>query len=122
MYCYYYSWRFLINFHKGKFTKGKHLRIENFTLRTRPKFERGDLHLSLWLTTSTKVLILDKFDYNLHFFHADTIPSFNKRIHDKWATTSIAIVVIWFHREVNGHFEFIVGYGDSPEDVQMVCI
>jgi hypothetical protein len=37
----------LINFHKDKFTKGKHLRIEIFTLWGRPKFERGDLDLSL---------------------------------------------------------------------------
>jgi hypothetical protein len=40
-----------INFHKDKFTKGNHLRIGNFTLQTRAKFERGDLDLSLQLTT-----------------------------------------------------------------------
>jgi len=112
----------LINFHKDKFTKGKHLRIEIFTLRRRPKFERGNLDLSLWLIASIEVLILDKFDYNLHFFHANIIASFNKRIHDKWVITSIAIVVIWLQGEVDGHFEFIVAYGDSPEKVQTVCI
>jgi hypothetical protein len=37
----------LINFHKDKFTKGNHLRIDNFTFQTRAKFERGDLELSL---------------------------------------------------------------------------
>jgi hypothetical protein len=57
----------LINFHKDKFTKGNPLRIENFTFQTGEKFERGDLDLSLQLTTSTKVLILDKLDYSLHF-------------------------------------------------------
>jgi hypothetical protein len=36
-----------INFHKDKFTKGSHFKIENFTLRIRAKFERGDLDLSL---------------------------------------------------------------------------
>jgi hypothetical protein len=84
----------LINFHKDKFTKGNHLKIDNFIFKIRAKFERGDLDLSLWLTTSTKVLILDKFDYYLHFFHVNTITSFNKRIYDKWATTSIVVVVI----------------------------
>jgi hypothetical protein len=83
-----------INFHKDELTKGNHLRIEDFILLTRAKFERGDLDLSLWLISSTEVLILDKLNYSLHFFHVDTIVSFNKRIHDKWMTTSIAIVVI----------------------------
>jgi len=36
-----------INFHKDKFTKGNHLKIDNFTFQTREKFERGDLDLSL---------------------------------------------------------------------------
>jgi hypothetical protein len=74
------------------------------------------------LTTPTKVLIFDKLDYSLHFFNADIIASFNKRIHDKWATTSIVVVVIWLQEEVDGCFKFIVVDGNSPEDVQMVCI
>ncbi len=37
----------LINFHKDKFTKGNLLRIDNFTFRTKAKFERGDLDFSL---------------------------------------------------------------------------
>jgi len=74
------------------------------------KFERGHLDLSLWLTGSTEVLILDKLDYSLHFFHADTI-AFNKRIHNKWATASA--VVIRLQREVDGRFEIIVVNGDA---------
>ncbi len=84
-------------------------------------FERGDLDLSLWLISSTELLILDKLDYSLHFFHVDTIVSFNKRIHDKWMTKSIAIIVIQF-QEVDDCFELIVADGDSLKDVQTVCI
>jgi len=74
------------------------------------------------LIAPTKVLILDKLDYSLHFFNVDIIASFNKRIHDKWATTLIVVVVIWLQEEVDGCFKLIVVDGDSPEDVQTVCI
>ncbi len=84
------------------------------------KIERGDLDLSLWLTGSTKVLILDKLDYSLHFFSADTIASFNKRIYNKWAMASA--VVIRLQREVDGRFKIIVVNGDASKDVQMICI
>jgi hypothetical protein len=65
---------------------------------------------------------LDKLDYNLQFFHVDIIASFNKRIRDKWAMAKIAIVVIHFQGEVDGHFKLSVMDGDSLEDVQMVYI
>jgi hypothetical protein len=74
------------------------------------------------MTTSTKILILDKLDYSLHFFYANIIASFNKRIRDKWATTSIVVVVIWVQGEVDSYFKLIVVDGDSPDDVQTVCI
>ncbi len=108
-------------FTKTSSQKGITWGIENFTIWTNEKFERGDFDLSLWLIASTKVLILDKFDYSLHFFHVDTIAFFNKRIHDKWVMTLI-VIVIRLQGEVEIHFEFIVMDWDSLENVQMVCI
>jgi len=35
---------------------------------------------------------------------------------------SIIVVVICFQGEVDGCFEFILADGDSPKDVQTVCI
>jgi hypothetical protein len=93
------------------------LKFEIFILWTRAKFERGDLDLSLRLIASTKVLILDKLDYSLHFLHVNTIAFFNKKIHDKWVTTSIVVVVIRLQGEVDSHFELIVTNGDFSEDV-----
>ncbi len=63
---------------------------------------------------------MDTLDYNLHFFHVETIASFNKRIHDKWAMASIAVVVIHLQGKIDGHFKLIVADGDSSEDVQRV--
>jgi hypothetical protein len=76
----------------------------------------------LRLIASIELLILDKLDYNLHFFHADTIAPFNKRIHNKWAMASIVIVVICVQGEVDSRFKFILADEDSLKDVQRVCI
>jgi hypothetical protein len=74
------------------------------------------------LIISIEVLIFDKLDYSLHFFHVDTIAFFNKRIHDKWAATSIVIVVIQFQGKVDECFELIVADGNSLKNVQMAYI
>jgi hypothetical protein len=75
------------------------------------------------LIISTEVLIFDKLDYSLHFFHADIIAFFNRRIHDKWAATSIVVVVvIRFQGKVDDRFELIIADGNSSKNVQMACI
>jgi hypothetical protein len=76
----------------------------------------------LQLTASTEVLILDKLDYNLHFFHAAAIASFNKRIHNKWAMTSIIVVVIQLQGVVDNRFKLIIADGDSPKNAQTIYI
>jgi hypothetical protein len=65
-------------------------------LRPIPNSEKGDLDISLKVTTSIVVDTLDDIDVQLHFFHIDIITSFSQQIHKKWAITTFAIVVIRF--------------------------
>jgi hypothetical protein len=62
----------------------------------RPIFtsEKGDLDISLKVTTSIVVDTLDDVDVQLHFFHIDIITSFTQQIHKKWVIITFAIVVI----------------------------
>jgi hypothetical protein len=73
----------LINFHLDKFVKGKHLRIEIFFMRTHANFEKGDLDVSLRMTSSTMVDTLDDVDVQLCFLHINIIASFTQQIHVK---------------------------------------
>jgi len=85
-----------INFHFDKFVKGKHLRIQNFFMRTHAKFEKGDLDNSLRVTSLIVVDTLDDVDVQLCFLHISTIASFTQQIHEKWAITTLVVVVICF--------------------------
>jgi hypothetical protein len=79
----------LINFHLDKFVKGKHLRIEKRFMRTHANFEKGDLDVSLRVTSSTMVDTLDDVDVQLCFLHINIIASFIQQIHEKWVITTL---------------------------------
>jgi len=104
----------LINFHKDKFTIGNHLRIENFTLRIRANFERGDLDLflqySVWISLITVCIFFMRT--LLHLLTRGFM------ISGQWHQ----LMLLYGSKEVDGCFELIVVDGDALEDVQMVCI
>lgn len=110
----------LINFHLDKFVKGKHLRIKNFFMRTHANFEKGDLNVSLKVTSSIVVDTLDDVDVQLCFLHINLIASFIQQIHKKWAIATLVVVVICLQGKVDGRLELIVVDGDSPSDIQTV--
>jgi hypothetical protein len=89
-------------------------------MQTHAKFEKGDLDVSLRVTSLIVVDTLDDVDVQLCFLHINTIASFTQQIHKKWAITTLVVVVICFQGEVNGRLELIMVDGDSPNDIQTI--
>ncbi len=113
----------LIKTHSKLIEKGNFL-LENFSVKAKSNYDKGDSNWTIELSTTIKVKIVPPFDLPIKlFFHPkDTINSFGWRMLQPYATMTIGFVVIGVHGEINGKFELLVANGTSPEDIHIVDI
>ncbi len=52
-----------------------------------------------------------------HFVQTNTIASFRKFLHDKFAMTTIVVLVIGVQGEIDGQFELTIADGEASDDI-----
>jgi len=92
----------LVILHNNKFIHGNHMQIENFTVTPQAKWEQGDHDICIRVSSLTLVDVVSHENITFHFVHTYTIASFCKFLHDKFATTTIVILVISVQGETDG--------------------
>ena len=114
----------LVKTHVDKLKRGKFLRLENFSVRGRSDYDKGDSDWTIDISTATKVFEIPPFDPPVKlFFHvSDTIRSFARRMLQPFATSTLVVTVIGVRGEVDQKFELLVADGHDAEDIQVVSI
>ena len=110
--------------HVNKLKRGKFLWLENFNVRGRSNYEKGDSDWTIDNSTATKVYQIPPFDppIKLFFLISDTIHSFARQMLQPFVTSTLAITVIGMKGKVNQNFELLVADGHDAEDIQVVSI
>jgi hypothetical protein len=54
------------------------------------------------------------------FVHTNTIASFHKFLHDKFAMATIVVLVIGVHGEMDERFELTIANGETSDDIHIV--
>jgi hypothetical protein len=78
------------------------MQIKKITMTPQAKWEQRDLDICIRVRSLTLVDVLSHENITFHFVHTYTIASFCKFLHDKFATTTIIILVINVQGETNG--------------------
>jgi hypothetical protein len=96
--------------------------LENFSMKAKIDYDKGDSNWRIELSIAIKVTTILAFDrlVKLHFLPKDTICSFSHRVFQPFATTTIVFVVIGVCDEIDSKFELLVADGKNPKDIQIV--
>jgi hypothetical protein len=81
----------LIKTHAKFIKKGCFLRLENFFVKVKTNYGKGDYDWTIELSTTRKMTTILAFDplVNLHFLPKDTIRSFSHHMFQLFATTML---------------------------------
>ena len=112
----------LVKTHVDKLKRGKFLRLENFRVRGRSYYDKGDPDWTIEIYNATKVFEIPPFDPPIKlFFHVlDTIRSFERQMLQPFATSTLVDTVIGVRGEINKKIELLVADGHDVEDIQVV--
>jgi hypothetical protein len=81
------------------------------------KWEQGDLDVCIRVNSLILVDVL-QYDYNtFHFVQTNIIIPFRKFLHDKFAMTTIVILVIGVQGEIDGQFELTIANVEASDDI-----
>jgi hypothetical protein len=104
----------LIEEHQACLQKGLYVRVENFGLeeRTQKNFQKGDMPVIIVVGTTTIISAIPPFQPDLEpiFFHTESIQEFRSKWFNKYACTSLAVIVVGVRGETK------VQVGDKPRD------
>jgi len=102
--------------------KNGFLWLENFFMKAKIDYDKGDSNWTIKLSIAIKVTTILAFDHlvKLHFLPKDTIRSFSHCVFQPFATTTIVFVVIGVCDEIDSKFELLVANGNNPKDIQIV--
>jgi hypothetical protein len=112
----------LIKTHAKFIKKGCFLQFENFFVKAKIDYDKGDFDWMIELSIATKVTTIPTFDLpvKLDFLPKDTIHSFSRCMLQPFATTTIAFVVIGVRGEIDNKVELLVIDGNNLKDIQIV--
>jgi hypothetical protein len=93
--------------------------LENFSIKAKFDYDKGDSNWAIELFTTTKVTTILPFypTVKLIFHPKDTISNFGRCMLQLFVTMTITFVVIGVHGEIDGKFELLVVDGTSLEDI-----
>jgi hypothetical protein len=108
--------------HSKKLVVGKFFRLENFSVKEKDVYEKGDSDFVLWISSSTVCSSISPSSppFVLHFLATDTISSFATRMHAKFSIATILVVVTAVRGEIQDCYELRVADGVNPGDIQIV--
>jgi hypothetical protein len=112
----------LIKTHVEFIKKGCFLQLENFFMKAKTDYDKGDFNWKIELSTTTKVTTIPTFDIpvKLYFLPKYTICSFSRCMLQPFVTTTIFFVVIGVRGEIDNKFELLVVAKSSLKDIQIV--
>ncbi len=94
--------RGLIKTHVDLIKKGCFLRLENFFMKVKTDYDKGDSNLTIELSIAINVSTIIAFDppVKLHFLPKDTIPNFSRCMLQPFVVTTIVFIIIGMHGEM----------------------
>ncbi len=103
--------------------KGCFSQFENFFVKAKIDYDKGDFDWMIELSTTTKMITIPTFGpcVKLHFLPKDTIHNFSCCMFQPFATTSIAFVVIRMHGEIDSKFELLVKF-QKTSCISAICV
>jgi len=110
----------LVTLHGDKFICRNHMQIKKITLTPQVKWEQGDLNICIRVNNLTLADVLSHENITFHFVHIYTIASFCKFLHDKFATTTIVILVISVQGEIDRGFDLTIADGETCYDIETI--
>ncbi len=116
----------LIKTHVEFIKKNCFLRLENFSMKAKIDYDKGNFDWTIELSIATKVTTIPTFDVPMvdvpmvAFLPQNTIHGFSRHMFQPFATTTIAFVVIGVCGEIDSKFELLVTDGSNLEDIQIV--
>jgi len=107
----------LVILHNDKFICENHMQIKKINVTPQVKWEQRDLDICIYVSSLTLVDVLPHENITFHFVHTYTIACFCKFLHDKFATTTIVILVISVQGKTNELFDLTIADGETCDDI-----
>ena len=112
----------LVKTHVNKRKRENFLRLQNFSVRGRSNYDKGDSDWTIDISTATKVSEILPFDPPIkYFFHiSSTICFFARRMLQMFVTSTLVVTVIGVRGKVDQKFELLIADGHNVENIQVV--
>ncbi len=81
------------------------------------KWEQGDLDVCIHVNSLILVDVLQYENITFHFIQTNIIAPFRKFLHDKFAMTTIVVLVIGVQGEIDGQFALTIANGEVSDDI-----